>query len=44
MPDINPEEKVLTLDPLSACLRLYINTKLFATIYYSDTELMCTMM
>lgn len=42
MPDINPEERVLTPDPLPLSLRLYINTEQFFSIYYSDTEFMYT--
>lgn len=42
MPDINPEERNLTPDPLPLSLRLYINTQQLLVIYYSDTELMYT--
>lgn len=42
MPDINPEERDLTPDPLPLSLRLYINTQQLLVIYYSDTELMYT--
>lgn len=47
MPDINPEERVLALDPLPPFLpflRLYMNTEhfFFFKICYSDTELMYT--